>query len=354
MAVNNRPTDLGAVAPPPSNNEYSPSGVFDREGVTTLASQGGTSSSSIAESTINPAGTGGGGTGEAPNDATITIAPGSGLTGGGNFTTNQAINDTISLSLPPVGTMGTFGTADMPVQSVTVDQFGRVSSIALQTAAPIPVPFRDDFNAGSDAMNEAASEASRMETITLSVADGYTIDAGTVSAMTTGDVTVSPGMPEQTSPTEVTIPVTIPAVTQPGDMVGTVSVETTSIVTETDSGRTREETATPLDVMTFIPFYQRVYPDRQTALSTRGLGNASSIALENGTMVTLSYDASGPRRQYGYIALEMEVGRTYRFDAGFFDIFAEPLPGITETRFGRPYQFFEFPTQADLSFTIRW
>ena len=129
MAVNDRPTEQGAVAPPPSNTEYSPSGVFDREGVT-LAAQGGTSSSSIAESTLTPSGTGGG-TGTEPNDTPITIMAGNGLAGGGNFTTNQAAASTITLDLPPVGMMGTFGTADMPVQSVSVDGFGRVTAVTL-------------------------------------------------------------------------------------------------------------------------------------------------------------------------------------------------------------------------------
>ena len=349
MAVNDRPTEQGAVAPPPTNDLYSPAGVFDSEGVT-IAGQGGTSSSSIAESTLTPSGTGGG-TGTEPNDTPITIMAGNGLAGGGNFTTNQAAASTITLDLPPVGMMGTFGTADMPVQSVSVDGFGRVTSITLQQDAPIPTPFRDNFSASADNTVRAAAEAPRMEDITISVADGYTVD--TVVPMSTGTVPVTLGTPTGLGTDTVTIPVTIPATQQPSDPVGSVSVMTTSMVTETSSMRTREETATPLDTMTFIPFYQMVYDTRQDTVTLSGL-TASEVALDNGTMVTLQYNTSGSRRQYGYLALEMEVGRTYRFDAGFFDISADPLPGVTATMFGRTYEFFEFPTQADLSFTIRW
>ena len=37
--------------------------------------------------------------GSAPNDATITLSPGTGLIGGGNFTTNQSSNETITFNI---------------------------------------------------------------------------------------------------------------------------------------------------------------------------------------------------------------------------------------------------------------
>lgn len=40
-----------------------------------------------------------GGGGAAPNDATITLSPGTGLIGGGNFTTNQSSNETITFNI---------------------------------------------------------------------------------------------------------------------------------------------------------------------------------------------------------------------------------------------------------------
>ena len=348
MAVNDRPTEQGAVAPPPTNDLYSPAGVFDSEGVT-IAGQGGTSSSAIAESTLTPSGTGGG-TGTEPNDTPITIMAGNGLAGGGNFTTNQSAASTITLNLPGVGSAGTFGTADMPVQSVSVDGFGRVTSITLQQDAPIPTPFRDNFSASADNTVRAASEAPRMEDITISVADGYTIDS--VVPMDTGDVTVTLGTPTGLGTETVTIPVTIPAVQDSDDPVGSVSVMTTSMVTETETMRTREETATPLDTMTFIPFYQMTFDEPMPSPTLGGL-TASEVPLENGTMVTIGHLGAGGT-DYGILALENVSGRTYRFDAGFFDIMITPLPIPSQRMFGREYVFYEFPTRSNLSFTIRW
>ena len=349
MAVNNRPTDQGAVAPPPSNDQYSPSGVFDREGVT-LASQGGTSSSSIAESTLTPAGTGSG-TGTAPNDTTITLQAGVGIDGGGSFTTNAEVPSTISFDLPSLIAAQTFGDANMPIASITVDAQGRVTNATIQGAAPIPTPFRDDFTTSMDTTPRAASMDARTETITLDVASGYSFDS--VMATASDDsIPITIGDPVGTTTNMVTIPVTIPATQNPEDPVGPVRVETTSVVREMSTMRTREETATPLDTMTFIPFYQRSSATSYVPSDFTGF-TASGVALTNGTMVTLSHSGAERTTVYGYLALEMEVGRTYRFDAGFFDIFSPPLSG-TFQMFGRTFQFFEFPTRADLSFTIRW
>ena len=349
MAVNNRPTDLGAVAPPPTNDRYSPAGVFDSEGVT-IAGQGGTSSSAIAESTLTPSGTGGG-TGTEPNDTPITIMAGDGLAGGGNFTTNQAAASTITLNMPPVGDVGVHGDANFPIASITVDTQGRVTAATVQGAAPIPTPFRDDFTTSMDTTPRAASMDARTETITLDVADGYSFDS--VMATASSDsipVTIGPTMGTNTN--MVTIDVTIPATTQPEDVVGPVRVETTSVVREMSTMRTREETATPLDTMTFIPFYQRSSTSQIVPSNFSGF-TASDVALTNGTMVTLSHSGAVRTTEYGYLALEMEVGRTYRFDAGFFDISSPALSG-TFQMFGRTFNFYEFPTRADLSFTIRW
>ena len=233
MAVNNRPTEQGAVAPPPTNDRYSPAGVFDSEGVT-IAGQGGTSSSSIAESTLTPSGTGGG-TGTEPNDTPITIMAGVGLEGGGNFTTNQAAASTITLNLDSFITAQTFGNADMPVASVTIDSFGRVTGATTQGAAPIPTPFRDDFTAMADNTERSAEMLPRTEDITITVADGYTIDS--VMPMSTGTVPVTFGDPSPTGGTTVTIPVTIPSA-DAGAPVGPVSAEVTSMVTETETMRT--------------------------------------------------------------------------------------------------------------------
>lgn len=359
MATTNRPTESGAVGARPSQDpRYSSRGVFDNGGVDTegrIQSSSDTMGGSIGESRLTPAFSGGGSN---ANDSTITLNAGAGIDGGGSFTTNQATNGTITFDLPDVfvpmtgQTAGTpIGTADNPIQSITVDEFGRVSSVTVQTSIPQPTPFQDNFSSSEDRTPRSASETPRMEDITLMVADGYTIDtAPTVTS--TGDVPVTIGTPTGVGTNEITIPVTIPATQQPSDPVGTARVMTTSTVTETSSGRTREETATPIDVPVFIPFYSDVFAARQTTLTLSSL-TASTEALTNGTPITLRYDSTGPRTQYAYLALETVMGRTYRFDAGFFDISADTL-SFTARMFGRDYEFYEFPTRADLSFTIRF
>ena len=71
------------------------------------------------------------------NDATITLAAGTGLTGGGDFTTDQATNENITLGLSNTGvTASTYGNQNnIPV--ITVDSQGRITS-AYETYITIP------------------------------------------------------------------------------------------------------------------------------------------------------------------------------------------------------------------------
>ena len=62
------------------------------------------------------------------NDATITLTAGTGLSGGGDFTTDQATNETITVNLADTAvTPGTYGDADNTPQ-ITIDQQGRITS----------------------------------------------------------------------------------------------------------------------------------------------------------------------------------------------------------------------------------
>ena len=341
----------GAIAPPPSSTEYGSEGVFSE-----TALQRGTRS--IPASSIGDGGTTGGGTGTSANDATIGILAGNGLTGGGEFTTNQADNETIQIDMPVTFTPGTgqmagtaIGTANNPIQSITVDTYGRVTNITTQSAIPEPTPFTDNFSSSEDRTPRAALETPTMEDLTLMVADGYTI--GDISPVSSGSVPVTIGTPTGSGTNMVTIPVTIPANDQSSDPTGPARVTVTTTVTETASGRTQMETATPLDRNIFIPYYQMIFDTRQTSLSSLSGLTASSAALTNGTMINFTYNTGGPRRQYSYLALERVTGRTYRFDAGFFDISTDPT-GMSAMMFGRTFDFYEFPTQTDLSFTIRY
>src|SRR6056300_791536 len=64
----------------------------------------------------------------AANDSTITITAGTGLTGGGTFTTDQATDSSVTVNLADTAvTPGTYGDANNTPQ-ITIDQQGRVTS----------------------------------------------------------------------------------------------------------------------------------------------------------------------------------------------------------------------------------
>ena len=346
MAAENRPTGAGATSVPPSNQEYSSQGVFSGGTGTGsgFAGQGTTGQTDIS-----------GGTGEAPNDSTITLVAGTGLDGTGSFTTNQATDGQITFNLTNTGIVATsYGTADNPVQSITVDAQGRISAITTQTVAPIPTPFNDQFRSSDDNRPLPASEMATTEMVTLNVGTGYTLsdivvngNSGAVPVTNTEPVISMDG-------TEATFEVTIPANDEATDPLGNARVTTSSTVTENETMRTRTETSVPLNREVFIPYYLT-----PTTTSVRGapgtldMFTASDAPLSTaGTPVSFSHP--GPDgRQYAYLALESVPGRTYRFDAGFFDLTTDPT-GTTYERFGRTFDLYEFPTNGDLSFTIRF
>jgi hypothetical protein len=73
--------------------------------------------------TINAAGT-------PPNNATITLSAGAGLTGGGNFTTDQATNETITVNHADTSTQGSVNNSGGTViQDVTLDGYGHVTNL---------------------------------------------------------------------------------------------------------------------------------------------------------------------------------------------------------------------------------
>ena len=351
MAIENRPTEDGAVSSP--NNNYSSRGVFNNDGETTTESgSSGSSTTTTTDTSLTPS-TGG----TSANDAEITLNAGDGINGGGSFTTNQADAETITFSLPNTFVPGTgqsagvsIGTANNPVQSITVDAQGRVSSVTVQTATPLPTPFNDQFRSSSDTTPRAASESPTTETITLNTATGYTI--GSVMPRSTGTVPVTFGPTMGENSGTVTIDVTIPGTDEATDPTGPATVVVDTVVTETETMRSMPETATPLNRNIFIPFYQMVFNTPQDTLLLSGLTESTS-ALVNGTDITFNLNSGGPTRQYGYLALERVSGRTYQFDAGFFDISTDPT-GMTAEMFGRTFDFYQFPTQATLTFTIRW
>jgi hypothetical protein len=67
------------------------------------------------------------------NNATITIAAGTNLTTGGNFTTNQGSNETITINMATGGVgSGTYGSTSnsTKIDTISVDAYGRVTAVA--------------------------------------------------------------------------------------------------------------------------------------------------------------------------------------------------------------------------------
>ena len=352
MAAENRPSDAGAVAPPPSSTEYSARGVFNTGDAHLASSEGGTGTT--ADTPLGPSG---GGTGTEPNDSTITLSGTNGIGGGGTFTTNQAGDSQISFNLTDVGTAGQFGGADVSIRSITVDAQGRVTEIQTTTTPPVPAPFADNFQTSADNTQRAVQEMSRMEDITLTVAEGYTIN--TVSTMDRGDVDVTIGPPMGLGGRTVTIPVTIPATDSSDDPIGSIQVETTSLVEETASERTMTEIQTPLNTRSFLPFFTGIFETERTA-ATITLGDLTASDAEiarGGRLLIPNPFGDGRPDKYAYFALQTNDGtggdgsaRTYMFSYGTFGV---QIPVLTTAMmFGRSYSIFEVPTRGAVDLTV--
>lgn len=107
------------------------SGVLDTAGVLSIA-KGGTNASDAATARTNL------GVVNA-NDATMTIAAGGGLSGGGAFTGNQSANSTVTVSHGATSTQASVtNTGTTVIQSVGVDGYGHVTSLASTTLNTTP------------------------------------------------------------------------------------------------------------------------------------------------------------------------------------------------------------------------
>jgi len=101
-----------------------------------------------------------------PNDATITVSAGSGLTGGGNFTTDQSINETISLDVD-TSTIATRSYVDTEVANL-VDS----SPTTLDTLNELAAALGDDPNFATTVSNDIGTKVDK--TTTISAGSGLT------------------------------------------------------------------------------------------------------------------------------------------------------------------------------------
>ena len=101
-----------------------------------------------------------------PNDATITVSAGTGLSGGGNFTTDQSINETISLDVD-TSTIATRSYVDTEVANL-VDS----SPTTLDTLNELAAALGDDPNFATTVSNDIGTKVDK--TTTISAGSGLT------------------------------------------------------------------------------------------------------------------------------------------------------------------------------------
>ena len=83
------------------------------------------------------------------NNATITIAAGTNLTTGGNFTTNQGSNETITINMATGGVgSGTYGSTSnsTKIDTISVDAYGRVTAVATGSTGQVNTINTGDSN----------------------------------------------------------------------------------------------------------------------------------------------------------------------------------------------------------------
>ena len=111
----------------------------------------------------------------APNDATITLTAGGGLTGGGDFTTDQSLNETITVSHADTSSQGDVTNTGLDfIQSVTLDGYGHVTGL---TSATVTIPSVNDatitLSAGTGLTGggDFTTDQATNETLTITHAD---------------------------------------------------------------------------------------------------------------------------------------------------------------------------------------
>jgi cytoskeletal protein CcmA (bactofilin family) len=96
--------------------------------------------------------------GSAANNATITISAGGGMSGGGNFTTDQSFNETISIAHADTSTQPSVNNSGLTfIQDVTLDGYGHVTGINSATVEiPSSTPSASEIGAGTAGLSTGA------------------------------------------------------------------------------------------------------------------------------------------------------------------------------------------------------
>lgn len=108
------------------------------------------------------------------NDATITITAGNALTGGGNFTTDQASNETITINHQDTSTQSSVdNNGSTYIQDITLDTYGHITGI---TSTDVSSNIGSTFQSGGYATGGASSSSSSYRfSGAISVPNGHTV-----------------------------------------------------------------------------------------------------------------------------------------------------------------------------------
>jgi hypothetical protein len=85
-----------------------------------------------------------------PNNATITLSAGGALTGGGNFTTDQSSNETITFNHADTSSQSSVNNSGRTyIQDITLDTYGHITGITSATETVVNTDTNTTYSAGS-------------------------------------------------------------------------------------------------------------------------------------------------------------------------------------------------------------
>ena len=125
------------------------------------------------------------------NNATITIAAGTNLTTGGNFTTNQGSNETITINMATGGAgAATYGsTSDsVKIDTITLDAYGRVTAVATGATGQINTVATGNANtitvSGTSTSRSISANTGAVSSSSSNLATGAQIQTAINTALT--------------------------------------------------------------------------------------------------------------------------------------------------------------------------
>ena len=245
----------------------------------------------------------------AANDATITLTAGTGLSGGGDFTTDQATNETITVNLDNTAvTPGTYGDADNTPQ-ITIDQQGRITSATT-------IPTAGAGGGGGGSVNVVTTQHTGDGTTRAFALDSAPGDNDAVQVYLNGVYQVKDAANYSISGSTLTF-VTAPTNSTAIELVHFISEAATSLdaVQKTGDGNTQtfDLGYTITDEKYTFVFIQGVYQEKST-YTTSGSSITFSTAPQNGYTIEVMVFGTSSISEGGGISWDSTV-KTSAFTA---------------------------------------